>query len=533
MADTQIEKEGLELAYSRSAKSSSIIQAILSENGGQALAREIANAIASADEKKAKIFRDAFKRSLYFGFLLDSSMSDTKMIETLTGNFDQFKNLAVEKTTLEIWKYDNNKWQHIDVSELKSWIVDVAKEETQDGISSGKVNSLHQMFQSYLAIKPERRAGLIAFRNGVLDLINKKFYKHDMRLGIQSVIDADYDPNDRHCPTFKRFMEHCANGCKERLNALYASVYYIVGCRFDKKMFVEYTGKSDTGKSTLVNILIAIVGAENHASLNLEALDGKNKEAHALESIVNASFITYPETGKMCGEFENLKAMTGLDEVRINPKNKKAYSAKIHAAHCVVGNNPLAIPETTSANFLRRVLIYFDNVVTKPDRNIEQKILSEVSGIVNFLMHEMTEEKFNEVLYNCRHSKDKLKVMEETDAIYSWAEHCLFVTKDETDFAPYGNDYNLKEDYKKRLLATRNELYPNYVLYCEFIGVKKISRRVFPKVVEALFETKRKDAIGLVKRKRSKQGGRDLIGLCNLKINHNADHIDKYIELHN
>jgi putative DNA primase/helicase len=458
-------------------------------------------------------------------------MPDTFLAVQICKTFEGFKNLAKDKVSRELYRYTGTHWEHIEEDYLLDKLTRICCQQMH--CSLGKIHSVFGAILRKSGTKPERKAGLIAVRNGVYSTKERCFLEHSKKHGNCGFIDVDYSPDATECPTFDLFINSLSNGSKERKAIILAVIYYHIANKYDAKMFTEIVGEGDTGKTTLNKFICILVGNENVAHLDLRNVEGSKRSTHALEGVDRKAMISYAEMESARGEFQTTKSISGGEDVMLNPKNKRQYSTRIRATQMFTGNQPIEVIDKGSAMLNRRVVV----VLTKEfkgkdkDKQILKKLTKEIPAIINKLINYMTEEKFNSIIETAFLSADKSSVLYKTDAIYRFISESLIVTNDIADFAETGNraEYNKATD-KTKLSRAKRKLYECYLLWHEtqedLKGVKDFTLNAFK---ELLLNWLRK-AFYLEKHFDFRKGTNNIRGLPGVTINTKCPHLAECTE---
>lgn len=119
-------------------------------------------------------------------------------------------------------------------------------------------------------------ANLIAFRNGIYDVLKDDFKQFSPEYVITNKIDWDYNPN-AYFELTDSVLDNIS--CKDKeiralLEELVGSCFYRENTLESGKAFI-LTGTGSNGKSTFLNMLKAVLGKENYSSLDLKKLDDR------------------------------------------------------------------------------------------------------------------------------------------------------------------------------------------------------------------------------------------------------------------
>jgi len=140
---------------------------------------------------------------------------------------------------------------------------------------------------------------------------------------------------------------------------LILSFMYCAICRISHfQTFIELIGPGGTGKSTLANLFIALVGIEN---VMITDLDNLEKNRFETANLKDKCLLILPDLqpfGPFSGKFKNI---TGNDPIRNERKGKQTGKPFIYEGIVIItANEEIQIPDTTTGLSRRRITFYFN-----------------------------------------------------------------------------------------------------------------------------------------------------------------------------
>ncbi|SFU93022.1 putative DNA primase/helicase [Xenorhabdus koppenhoeferi] len=117
----------------------------------------------------------------------------------------------------------------------------------------------------------------------------------------------------------------------------------VLANRYDWQLFLEVTGAGGNGKSIFAEICAMLAGKDNTVSASMSALEIQRDRA----LIVGYSLIILPDQTRYVGDGSGIKAITGGDEVAIDPKHKQPYSTRIPAVSLNIDTAIKWLPKLT------------------------------------------------------------------------------------------------------------------------------------------------------------------------------------------
>ncbi|OTQ77542.1 hypothetical protein B6D23_11390 [Gilliamella sp. N-W3] len=353
-----------------------------------------------------------------------SQMASSQRAELLNQYYDN--NLAINLTTDEIYRYQDNAWQPISDKLLMRTLADLF---TQSGepFNPMRISSAVESLRLSLPVMGSSQKDLICFKNGVYELKTQTFRPHNKQDWLLVSNDIDYYPAkenesfDTHAPNFAKWLKR-ASGNQDKAKNILAALYMILANRHDWQLFLEVTGAGGSGKSVFAEIATMLSGKNNTVIGTMESLEKARDRA----LVVGYSLIILPDQPRYMGSGAGLKAITGGDEVAIDPKHKQPYSCKIPAVVLVINNEAMRFNERNGGISRRRVIFHFGEVIpeTERDLNLVSKIEQELPSIVRLLLNEFTSPaEAKERLHQQQQSDEATAIKRESDHLVDFCSY--------------------------------------------------------------------------------------------------------------
>jgi putative DNA primase/helicase len=353
-----------------------------------------------------------------------SQMASSQRAELLNQYYDN--NLAINLTTDEIYYYKDNAWQPISDKMLMRTLADLF---TQSGepFNPLRISSAVESLRLSLPIMGTPQKDLICFKNGVYELKSQTFRPHNKQDWLLVSNDIDYYPAkenesfDTHAPNFAKWLKR-ASGNQDKAKNILAALYMILANRHDWQLFLEVTGAGGSGKSVFAEIATMLSGKNNTVIGTMDALEKARDRA----LIVGYSLVILPDQPRYMGSGAGLKAITGGDEVAIDPKHKQPYSCKIPAVVLVINNEAMRFNERNGGISRRRVIFHFGEVIPEKERdlNLVSKIEQELPSIVRLLLNEFTSPaEAKERLHQQQQSDEATAIKRESDHLVDFCSY--------------------------------------------------------------------------------------------------------------
>lgn len=353
-----------------------------------------------------------------------SQMASSQRAELLNEHYDN--NLAINMTTDEVYYYHGNAWQPISDKVLMRTLADLF---TQSGepFNPMRISSAVESLRLSLPIMGMPQKDLICFKNGVYELKTQTFRRHNKRDWLMVSNDIDYylaseeESLETHAPNFAKWLK-CASGNQEKAKNILAGLYMILANRHDWQLFLEVTGAGGSGKSVFAEIATMLSGKNNTVIGTMESLEKARDRA----LIVGHSLIILPDQPRYVGSGAGLKAITGGDEVAIDPKHKQPYSCKVPSVILVINNEAMRFNERNGGIARRRVIFHFGEVIVEQERdlNLVSKIEKELPTIVRLILNEFKNPMdAKERLHNQQQSEEATAIKREADHLVDFCSY--------------------------------------------------------------------------------------------------------------
>jgi len=311
---------------------------------------------------------------------------------------------------------------------------------------------------------------LIPVANGVFDIKSNKLRSYTTDDYFLNKTPANYNPKAK-CKEFEKFLQHiCMQDGKRRKNlektiqeymgySLYRSYLY--------KKYVVLDGSGDNAKTTLLNVVLALVGTNNNTSVSLQELNDRPFTKSKLYGKLTNVSDDLPKKGlKYSG---TIKQITGNSPLWADIKNHPegieftSYSKPWYAC-----NELPETPDLTDAFFSRQLQITLLNkyvkkeewklvdnkTIFKADPRLIEKLVAELSGILNFALVGLRRLLKNGYFSDRQTTEERRETwLKKTNPIHAFIE-------DEIEFVP---DWAI----------TTDDFYNEILAYCERNGFDK------------------------------------------------------------
>jgi putative DNA primase/helicase len=212
-------------------------------------------------------------------------------------------------------------------------------------------------------------ANLIAFKNGVLDIVNDTFSEFSPEYIITNKIPHNYNPNAQS-ELLDRVMLKLACGDENVLKLLYQSVGYCFYRRNELRKSFFLLGEKRNGKSTFLDMVTTLLGEDNTANLDLCEIGHQFRTAELNGKLANIGDDINDEWVSNTATFK--KVVSG-DVITVEKKGKDPFKLRSFAKFFFSANSlpRLGRGKDSSAVLDRLVIIPFDAKFTKDDADYD------------------------------------------------------------------------------------------------------------------------------------------------------------------
>lgn len=235
--------------------------------------------------------------------------------------------------------------------------------------------------------KFEAPAHLVNVKNCTLNIQTGEPISHSPETIFTNELPIDYDPN-ADCPAIKKFLAEILT--PDDIPVMQEIVGYCLMRNYKFAKAVMLLGEGSNGKSTLLNLIAALLGEENVATPALQDLiEDRFSRAELFGKLANIhadlSNIKLRQTGIF-------KLLTGQDLVYAQVKHKNPFKFKNYAKLLYSANELPRTYDTSEAFWRRWIIINFPNVFPEGDPKTDPNILGklttprEFSGFLNYAL---------------------------------------------------------------------------------------------------------------------------------------------------
>ena len=296
---------------------------------------------------------------------------------------------------------------------------------------------------------------LICVENGIVNLTTGEFFPHDPKYYFKRKLPINYKKTAK-IKVIEKFLNETLY--PEDLNVIQEWLGFLLFRKYAFKKAVILFGDTDTGKTTLLNLITSFLGEKNIAGINLHRIVSGDKFAIASLKDKYANLFDDLSTNDL-SDSGGFKIACGGGYITAEFKFGDSFQFKNYAKHVFCCNQIPCIKKPDEAYYSRWIPLALDNRVSEKDHNLINKMTTEeeLSGLLNYAI-----EGLKRLLSNNRFSftKDNTKIkaiMERnSSSLASFAQDCLIQE----------NGFRINKD----------ELYNLYCWYCNANDLRVMSK---------------------------------------------------------
>jgi putative DNA primase/helicase len=229
---------------------------------------------------------------------------------------------------------------------------------------------------------------IISCENGLLNIRTRKMIDQTPAFFTRTLIPVKYDAN---APVPDRWMKFMLEVMKDRqhlVDVIQEIFGYLLSGDISLHKVFHFHGVPAAGKSTIINILTALIGPANCDYSSIASIGGRFGKQNLLGKSV--SFVADMDTGNpnhVNAAISEINTISGADPVTVERKNILSWYGRLPTRFVLAGNTLPNVGSHAKA-FMRRVLsLPFDvSFLGREDTQLEGKLLLELAGILNWAL---------------------------------------------------------------------------------------------------------------------------------------------------
>jgi phage/plasmid-associated DNA primase len=409
---------------------------------------------------------------------------------------------AYDVRTKEWFTYANGIWSPLPGDFIEQRII-THMEQAAPGYTWNTVHGIERLIHATLA-RPLTLTtpGWLPLRNGALCLETMALHPHTPARPFLWQLPYTFAP-DTTCPQTWRWLHETVENNHGHVQLLRAFMKAVVTQRVDLQRYLEILGQGGTGKGTFLRLLTALVGRENVFTTELKYLESNRFETSGLR---HKLLMLVTDAERYSGPVNQLKAITGEDEVRMEEKFKQGSKDFAPVLVCVAANEPIQSADYTSGLTRRRISMAFRHTPAAPARLCDWDhhshawagaLAPEIPGLLNWVLA-MPDAEVTRLIRDTETAVPSLeplakKAIIDTNPLADWANTHLIRQSDRDREGRFTSSVKVgiarKAEHSDRYEHEDSWLYPNYRAWVDGTGNKYVSMRRFATTLEDLLVT--------------------------------------------
>lgn len=333
------------------------------------------------------------------------------------------------------------------------------------GLNKTKRNEVYDYIN--LLIRDDIRllnANLIAFKNGVYNIENGEFLDFSPDYIITNKINWNYNPSAKSELAENTLRKLACND--EKIKTLLEEVIGYCFYRYNElgKAFI-LTGDKSNGKSTFLDMISYLLGAENISSLDLAELGERFKTAELFGKLAN---IGDDIKGDFIPDLAIFKKLVTGDRVNVERKGLNPFEFNNYSKMLFSANKIPRVKDETGAVLRRLIIVPFNAKFEKGSSDYDPYIKYKLrtSEVMEYL-----------ILVGLKGLKNVLE-----NKGFTMSEK---VEAELQEFDEMNNPILMYvQDYGDEILNhTTNEVYLSYVSYCKESGLNPLGKIQFCRTI--------------------------------------------------
>lgn len=283
----------------------------------------------------------------------------------------------------------------------------------------------------------------INIKNGIFHVMEQKLTPNPRDRPFTYVLNASYIPNSKldQAPYFKRYVETSVG--MENYECLMRMIGYVLSSLIKGRKAFLLIGKGSTGKSTLLDLLEAIVTEEFVSREPFHTMGSPNSVTRYFDKRINIS----SENGVTPMKNEDgFKSLISCEGITGRDVYEKAVSFVPTLKFIFGSNHDLCFAHPDDAVYDRLIVILFTREVEEKDLNLDAKLYAERDVIVSLALDTLKDLVTSG--YNFKESEPSRRYIEikrkDLHSAETFLEECC-VTEQNASVLPYDPD-GIKDD---------------------------------------------------------------------------------------
>ncbi len=283
-----------------------------------------------------------------------------------------------------IYVYEDNVWKKLFDKEFLDRIEKNITAITHFSLNQRKEIIENFKHKKYLRLEGFNKTDLINFENCMFNPITLEATEHKKEYYSTIRIPYKYLPEEQ-CPLWEKTLKEIFENNLEKVELLQEFFGYCISPDNEQKKGLLLLGETDTGKSTIFDIIRALIGDTNISNVPLQHLSNPQYTPLLINKIINID----PDVNKNAADYEReFKIITSgkNEKVSCNQKHIPTFEF-VPKCKIILGANEFPkITDHSNAFYQRLLIIPCERRFKEHEKNhkLHDELTLELSGIFNW-----------------------------------------------------------------------------------------------------------------------------------------------------
>jgi putative DNA primase/helicase len=374
-----------------------------------------------------------------------------------------FKTIPGKKDD-EIYVYDNGYYKDCGKFLIKSKVENQLGKICKTNVINEIINKIARNTFIDKRTLMSNNLNLLCLENGVLDIRNNKLLPHSPDYNFMFKIPVTFNPIMK-CPNIIKFIEEILY--EEDIDTIQEWFGYCLWRNYFLKKGMIFIGESDTGKTTMLNLLVKFIGDENISGISLQAIAG---DKFSTARLYNKHLNIFDDMS--ANDLENVgrfKMVTGEGWISGEKKFGDEFQFRNFAKLTFATNRmPLSKQiDEDEAYYKRWLVIRFENVFDDNNKKTNRRLIdilttkNEMSGLLNWSLIGL-----NRLLKNQKFSYNK-----------DFFDIKNMILRNSSDVAKFIQDCCEKGESNN--WYSKEEMYRHFDMYIKYNNLTEMTKEMF------------------------------------------------------
>jgi P4 family phage/plasmid primase-like protien len=282
------------------------------------------------------------------------------------------------------YQWQGTHWNLRSDVELEAEVICFMDAQHWKDCGSGSLTSLIRQLKSRLLVKPEawNPFGQLGFTNGTLNTETGEFVANHHQTDYLTRVRPYAFDRSAQCPTWLRFINEAMAKDWESIDLIRAMFRYAALPRpRDRKAEIEksfdFFGRKNTGKGTVMDVLIGLVGEENIGSAGVETF----KTPQGLGQLIDKDLAVDSDASGFLDDIGNFNKVVSNEPVQVKKLYQDLTTSRLGVVVVRAYNAVIGVPDGSEGLDRRLIVIPFEHSPKSPDHQLSEKLRAELPGI--------------------------------------------------------------------------------------------------------------------------------------------------------